>query len=444
MYKCSGVCSECGRCFIRNHAVKAAGLEPAVLLYPEDFEPEKTGDGFGVALDIGTTTVAGTLWDLAKGVQLAAASELNPQIECGRDVISRIAFCQKGNNNLDLLKGLIRECAGALIKSLCAKAGVSPEDVIRLTVCGNTTMSHIFAGYSPQSLAMAPFEPAYKGEMTLTGTNLKLGINKNAEVILLPGIASHVGGDITAGIDAVRLDRPERIEGDPSAVIFVDIGTNGEIVLSDEGRLFACSTAAGPAFEGGNISWGMRAAAGAIEEINIEGGYVTVKTIDGEKALGICGSGLIDAAAKMLDAGIIDETGKLTDTLYLDRDRIIYINQKDIRELQLAKSAIRAGIKALLNRAGRDESDINKIIVAGAFGNGINAKSALRIGLLPDVGEEKVFGAGNTAAAGAAMALVSRIEQKRINCIADLVQHVELATDSAFQELFMDYINFTS
>ena len=440
MYKCSGVCSGCGRCFRNDNAVKTAGPEPAVLLYPQDFVPEKGTDRLGAALDIGTTTVAGTLWDLARGVQLAAASAPNPQIEFGRDVISRIAFCSRGENNLPLLRGLIRSCADDLIADLCAKAGADPGSIARVTVCGNTTMSHIFAGYSPQSLAVAPFTPAYKGELMLTGEASGLNVNAEAAVIVLPGIAGHVGGDITAGIDAVRLDRTV---GETGIVIFVDIGTNGEIVFSDGGRLYACSTAAGPAFEGGNISCGMRAEAGAIEEIDVAGDEITAKTIGGAKAVGICGSGLIDAAAKLLEAGRIDETGRLSETVYLDEQRTVFINQKDIRELQLAKSAIRAGIKALLLHAGKGESDIARIILAGAFGSSINIASALRAGLLPDIGEENIISAGNAAATGTAMALVNRQEEKRICHIADLTEHVELATDPAFQELFLDYINFT-
>ncbi len=439
MYKCSGVCSKCGRCFIRNNAVKTAGLEPAVLLYPEDFKPELMAKGFGVALDIGTTTVAGTLWNLQKGVQLAAASAPNPQAGCGRDVISRIAFCQQGGNNLTLLRSLILGCANEVIEDIGTKAGIDTQSIVRVTVCGNTTMSHIFAGYSPESLAMAPFEPVYKGEIMLSRAESGLDVAEDAEVIILPGIDGHVGGDITAGINAVRLNRMS----ESGTVLFVDIGTNGEIVLCDEGRLFACSTAAGPAFEGGNIACGMRAAAGAVEEIIIKDCRIIPKTIHGEKVIGICGSGLIDAAAKLLDAGMIDETGKISETVYLDAERTVFINQKDIRELQLAKSAIRAGIKALLNRAGRKEADIAKVIVAGAFGSGVKAGSALRIGLLPNVGEEKVTAAGNTAAAGTSMALVSGEERKRVSAIAAVTQYVELATDPAFQELFIDYINFT-
>ena len=227
------------------------------------------------------------------------------------------------------------------------------------------------------------------------------------------------------------------------AVVFVDIGTNGEIVLSDGSRLYACSTAAGPAFEGGNISCGMRAEAGAVEEIEIAGDEIITKTIGGGEAAGICGSGLIDAAAKLLDAGRIDAAGRLNETVSLNEERTVFINQKDIRELQLAKSAIRAGIKALLLHAGKDESDLAEITLAGAFGSSINIASALRMGLLPDVGEENVKSAGNAAAAGTAMALVSGQEEKRICHIADLTEHVELATDPAFQELFLDYINFT-
>ena len=329
-----------------------------------------------------------------------------------------------------------------LIGELCAKASVARDSIVKVTACGNTTMSHIFAGYSPESLAMAPFEPAYEGELHLTAAEVGLDVDAKADVMILPGIAGHVGGDITAGIDAVRLDKPDHTTEESSVAVYIDIGTNGEIVLSDEGKLYACSTAAGPAFEGGNISCGMRAAAGAIEAIDIEDGKITADTIDGAKAIGICGSGLIDATAKLLDAGEIDTTGRMMDTVYFDAEQTVFLNQKDIRELQLAKSAIRAGIKALLGKAGREEADLTGIIIAGAFGNNINIESALRMGLLPAIDPEKIRLAGNAAAAGTAMALVSAREEKRICCIAEIVEHVELATDPVFQEMFIDYINF--
>lgn len=439
-----------------------------LLAYPDDFAADRGGEGLGLAFDIGTTTVVGMMWDLDKGEQLAVSARTNPQNEFGMDVISRIAYCGKDGENLDVLREKIAGCINEIVRNLCAKAERERNEVSRVTVCGNTTMSHIFAGYPTMSLALAPFHPAYSGTIRMSAKDALLEIPENAQLTVVPNIAGHVGGDITAGILASRILDMKGL------TLFIDIGTNGEIVITDGKESYACSTAAGPAFEGAAIKCGMRAADGAIESVRIEGGAVILDTIgsaDGQilPAQGICGSGLIDAVAGMLDAGLIDRKGRLAAAdeaskrgfdpalsgrliedengryfvlLAGENEDDIVISQNDIREVQLAKGAIKAGIEIMLKRFGKTVGDIDRVVVAGAFGNNIDMKSAVRIGLLPDVPLESIIPAGNTAGAGVSMALASDAEMSLCEGIPERVQHVELAEDPDFQMVYLKAMGF--
>lgn len=390
MFKCTGVCSTCGRC--RNSAMMSGANDrkTKMLAYPDDFKADEGGSGYGVAFDIGTTTVVGMLWNLSSGEQTATCAKTNPQNEFGMDVISRITFCGRESENLELLRGRIVSCLNEITSELCEKAGIENDDIIRAAVCGNTTMSHLFAGYPPMSLALAPFHPAYTGTLKLTAAEAMLEINKDADVTVVPNIAGHVGGDITAGIVASRVLEMKGL------TVFIDIGTNGEIVLTDGNKAYACSTAAGPAFEGSAILHGMRAATGAIEKIRIADGDVDFRTIGECEPQGICGSGLIDAIAEMIKAKLINKTGRLISEDDVDKKKLapalkerlievdgerrfvlvfkengedIVITQNDIREVQLAKGAIAAGIQLMLEEMGNNIEDIDRVVVAGAFGN---------------------------------------------------------------------------
>ena len=261
MFKCTGICSKCGRCKDGGMLRGAVDRKTKILNLPEDFRPETDEQGSGIAFDIGTTTVVGLLWDIYNGCQVGAKAETNPQNEFGLDVISRITFACEEEGNLQILREKIIGCLNRITEKLCSEYNVDRDSIVRATVCGNTTMSHIFAGYDPKSLAHAPFDPAYTGTVFLKAGDLGLQIMEETTVMLIPNIAGHVGGDITAGILAARLeDRTEK-------TLFIDIGTNGEIVFCQDGKMFTCSTAAGPAFEGAAINQGMRAAAGAIEKV---------------------------------------------------------------------------------------------------------------------------------------------------------------------------------
>ncbi|MCB6993573.1 ASKHA domain-containing protein [bacterium 210820-DFI.6.37] len=434
-----------------------------MLTYPDDFKATLTKKGYGIAFDIGTTTVVGMLWDLNKGKQIAARAKTNPQNEFGMDVISRITFCGRDRQRLDLLRKKITDCLNEIIAELCEETGIGKDDILNASVCGNTTMSHLFAGYSPITLALAPFHPAYTGTLKLSAKEALIDINKAGEVVIVPNIAGHVGGDITAGIVASRVLDMEGVS------IFIDIGTNGEIILTDGKRAYACSTAAGPAFEGAAILHGMRAAIGAIEKIRIEKGDVDFKTIGECEPQGICGSGLIDAIAQMIRAKLISKTGRLIGAEDVDKKNLdpalkerlieidgerrfvlvskvngddIVITQNDIREVQLAKGAIAAGIRLMLEEMGKSIEDVDRIIVAGAFGNYIDKESAVTIGILPAIGLDRIVSAGNTAGAGVSMILVNEEELALAESLPQYVEHIDLAARENFQDIYLSSMAF--
>lgn len=463
MFKCTGICSKCGKCQGSAMMRGANDRKTRMLAYPDEFKADTGKNGLGAAFDIGTTTVVGMLWDLETGEQIATAAKTNPQNEFGMDVISRITYCTKSEENYKQLRALIVECMNSILKELCEKSGRLSKNITVAAVCGNTTMSHIFAGYSPVNLAKAPFTPEYCGMLNLTAKETGLDICETAFVSVIPNIAGHVGGDITAGIVASKLLENREL------TVFIDLGTNGEIVLSDGVDSYACSTAAGPAFEGAAIKCGMRAAVGAIESVSIKDGEVHTETIEDAEAQGICGSGLIDAAAQLLDANIINKKGRMAAAaeadskgidarlverlLEIDGERSfvlvkkadgndIVITQNDIRELQLAKGAIKAGVQLMLNEAGKTTADISRVLVAGAFGNYIDKQSAVRIGLLPNIALEKIISVGNTAGAGVSMIMSSEKERQLAERIPSLMQYVELANADDFQMTYVNAMKF--
>lgn len=463
MFKCTGVCSTCGRC--KNSAMMSGANDrkTKMLAYPEDFRASSCGEGYGVAFDIGTTTVVGMLWDLNKGEQIATCAETNPQNEFGLDVISRITFCGRDSENLHLLRSKITGCLNGIIAELCRKANITKEHISKVSVCGNTTMSHLFAGYPPITLALAPFLPAYTGTLKMTSSEAMLDIKEGGQVVVVPNIAGHVGGDITAGIVASRILDMDGL------TVFIDIGTNGEIVLTDGTKSYACSTAAGPAFEGSAILHGMRAATGAIEKIAIADGDVDFKTIGECEPQGICGSGLIDAIAQMINAKLITKTGRLIGADDVDKKKLhpdfkerlievdgerrfvlvfkangedIVITQNDIREVQLAKGAIAAGIKLMLDEMGKNIEDIDRVVVAGAFGNYIDKASAVTIGVLPAISQDRIISAGNTAGAGVSMILVNEEELELAESLPERIEHVDLAAKENFQNTYLGAMAF--
>lgn len=418
---------------------------------------------YGIAFDIGTTTVVGMLWDMASVKLSGVTARTNPQSIYGADVISRIQYCNEGENHLANMQRKIMDCCNDMIRELTESCQIGSDSIYDVTAVGNTTMSHLFLGVHPQSLARTPFAPVFCHSVNMLARELGLQVNRGANVCFLPNMAGHVGADISAVLLATDLQKKE------GANIAIDIGTNGEILLEKDGKLYACSTAAGPAFEGAAITMGMRAADGAIEKVKIGKDSVEIKTIEDGKPIGICGSGLIDAVAELLKAGLVLpggrmltrqealESGKseeLANRLmegekgvafilaYNQEGNDIILTQQDIREVQLAKGAIYAGMKTMMKMAGVEESNLKSIILAGAFGNFIDKKSALAIGLLPRISEEKIQSVGNAAGAGACMALLSKESRELVKVLAREITHVELSMNMDFQEEYITAMNF--
>jgi len=459
---CVGICENCGKCKGANILSEKQGIKEKLSFMPEDFVADKMWK-YGISFDIGTTTVVGNLWDLERGTSLQIIGKTNPQILFGANVISRINYCEDDFAKFTIIRDKITGCLNDIIKELLTNNKIEKQDIIKLTVAGNTTMSHIFAGFNPKTLARAPFAPAYSGEKVFKAREVLLNLDPETEVILLPNIAGHIGGDITAGILATRM---EDLKG---MTLFIDIGTNGEIVLSKNDKIYACSTAAGPAFEGAYIYQGMRAEAGAIEKMEIKNGIVSFKTVENSIPIGICGSGIIQVIGELLKTGIINKSGRLllpaelegvqlsddlksrlrenTDgrefvIVFKQEKADIVITQKDIREVQLAKGAIHSGIMLLLGLLNEEIKNVDRVILGGAFGSYLNKESAVEIGILPDIDLNKIISAGNTAGTGASLVLLSESERKKATHIAEKTKHLELANCSNFQEEFLKAMSF--
>jgi uncharacterized 2Fe-2S/4Fe-4S cluster protein (DUF4445 family) len=423
----------------------------------------QAADIFGLAVDIGTTTVVAKLINMADTRPLATQSALNPQSRYGDDCLSRIAYA-KTDDKLAELQKLIIDCINELTAKLCKQASIKPEDIYEVCVVGNTTMNHIFLRFPVTQLGLAPYNAFSTEPQDIPADKLSLNSNQAANVHTPANIAGFVGSDITAGALATDINSAEEI------TLLVDIGTNGEIVLGTKDKLYAASCAAGPAFEGARISCGSRAVEGAIEAVVINNNDIDLDVIGDCPPRSICGSGLIDAMAVLLDLGIMDQTGRFVDTKKLrnnlspalfsrlteqdsqpafilahntdTNEPKVILTQKDIRQVQLAKAAIRAGIKLLQKKLALRDADIKHIFLAGAFGNYIRAESALRIGLLPDVPTERIYFVGNAAASGAQMILLSRQWRQLAVKLARKIEYVEIAHEEDFSDVYADSMTF--
>jgi len=414
---------------------------------------DATTSAYGFAVDIGTTKVAGYLLDLNKGAVVATSSMMNPQIPYGDDVITRISFTSKEPRNLWTLHRLIVEGINKLVREACRSAGIDPRHVHEMVTVGNTAMHHIFLNISPKYVAMAPYPDCLGSAIDVRASELGVEINPGAYVHSLPSVVGFVGADAIADIIATEIYKAK----EPS--LLIDVGTNAEIVLGSEDGLLACSAPSGPAWEGMQIRHGMRASTGAIEKLWIDHESLepSYKTVDDARPTGICGSGIVDAVAEMLKAGIIDRRGAVVNGLRTGRIRRlegvseyvlartnetgtgkdIVITQKDIREIQLAKAAIYTGAYVLMKRQGVTPSKIGKFYLAGAFGNYIDLQSARVIGLYPDVSLDRVRFVGNAAGAGARMALLSTRIRDLARELASKVEYVQLAAYPGFREEFI-------
>jgi uncharacterized 2Fe-2S/4Fe-4S cluster protein (DUF4445 family) len=424
---------------------------------------DTSAHAYGMAFDIGTTSVVGALMDLQTGAQLAAVGGLNPQAQYGGDLMSRIAYAQFDPQKLATLRAKILNCINDFIKEACDAARVSPDHVYKIVVVGNTCMHHVFLGIDVSYVGLAPYAPVVADLLTYPARELPLKAAPNAHVCLLPIVAGFVGADTMACVLATRIYESDDIRA------LVDIGTNGEVVMGSKTKLYACSAPAGPALEGAQIRNGMRGALGAIEKVDIDTD-VHCAVIGDVPAIGICGSGLIDACAKMLDARVIDANGALRRGVSMPlasaiqerivevdgarqfvlvwrreagRDSDISITQADIRQVQLAKSAIYSGIVMLQHVLGIELSQLNELMLCGGFGNYINTESAVKIRLLPELPVERITYMGNAAAIGAQMALLSETERLRAFELAQQIEHVALAARSEFQDIFVEGMNFS-
>ena len=400
--------------------------------------PFKSNDHFignnpyGVAADIGTTTVVLYFLNMLTGRIEKIASFLNPQSIYGADVISRITYCQENENGLNDLRLVIINAINNELDQFSLIKGIRSASFERIIVAGNTTMLHLLLGENPVSIALAPFIPKFTGMQVRKGDLSGLNINPLADVITLPCISAYVGADIVAGLAVIKpLYRN---------YLFIDIGTNGEMALVKGDWIFTCSTAAGPAFEGATLSCGMGAVNGAISSFISPEEF---SVIGNTEPVGICGSGIADIIAYLLDARLVDKTGVLKLPFTLHKKNNIVVTQQDIREIQLAKSAIYSGIKVLMKSAGMDFRDIDALYLAGGFGNYINIRSAVRIGLLPSELQNKIFPVGNSAGMGALQFLKSDEFENRIERITSSSEYIELSDSDDFTIEFVMNMDFS-
>jgi len=408
----------------------------AAILVDETPFAFEAREGLGVAVDLGTTTLVTQLLDLRTGRVLAVRTALNSQARFGADFMSRVEFAVPKDGGQQL-RDLIRQQIGSLIEQLVFAAHIPQEEIRDVVVVGNTVMHHLFCGLDVEPLSRYPFEPDQLGLQTFRAPELGWKLSGPARVRFLPCLGGFVGSDILAGILATNLHEREELTG------LVDLGTNGEIVIGNRERLLCASTAAGPAFEGARISMGMRASTGAISEVRVEDHSVRCRVLGNVPPQGLCGSGLVDAVAAGLELGRIQSSGRFTaGGGAWELAAPVVLTQSDVRELQLAKGAIAAGIRMLLERFGASARDLNKLYLAGAFGNYINRASAQRIGLI-NFPSEKVEAAGNTALLGAKLALFRpEGEDGSFARIRQQTEHVPLNADQSFQETFVEEMVF--
>ncbi len=415
----------------------------------------------GVAVDIGTTTIVAYIINLRTGQLEATSSTLNPQTVHGADVISRIAYGRDEPNGRTVLQAEVVAAIDNLIADALADIGASNRQLYEMTVVGNTAMHHLLLGLDPQYIAQAPYIPVATQPLTLYARDLGIPMHEGGQVFTLPIVAGFVGADTVGVMTAADICNR-------GPTLALDIGTNGEVILWSGERLLCASTAAGPAFEGAKISQGMYAAPGAISRVDLENGDLRIGTIDDEPARGICGSALFDITAALLASGALGVNGRMADSedglppgiaarmfgegnerrvlLAAEEDahegQAVYLTQRDVREIQLAKGAVRAGVEVLLEEAGMAASELEEVLLAGAFGNHIRPESAVGMGILPRVPLERIKGVGNAAGAGAVMALCSE-RWRTLACeLAARAEHIELASSASFQTRFMETMLF--
>jgi len=412
---------------------------------------------YGIAVDIGTTTVVTYLIDIETGALVDIESILNPQIKYGEDVISRITYSL--NKGVSIPHNSIVDGINTMIKKLCDRNRINSSSIYEMTAVGNTAMHHIFLNINPRSLSVSPFTPVVSKNLDIKARDIGIEINPSGNIHVLPVISGFVGADTVGVLLATGLYRNDEIS------LAIDIGTNGELVLGNKEKMVSCSCAAGPALEGGHLGFGMRASTGAIESVFIDKDSFDTfyKTINKSKPRGFCGSGIIDIVAEMLKVGIIDSSGKIIENgndrirknktnnhkefvvewkEKTDIDTDIVITASDIREIQLAKGAIMTGINILLEKMKISADKIENLYLAGAFGNYIDIKNAIRIGLIPNIPLERIKPVGNAAGEGAKISLMSNEKRIEENILIKKIDYIELASENNFNEEFVKSLRF--
>ncbi|MDD6024662.1 MAG: ASKHA domain-containing protein [Oscillospiraceae bacterium] len=460
----------CGKCLVsvetagERHIVRACSTTlrgDCRIILPQDNEITETAGSvskacgcgpLGVAVDLGTTTVAAELVELETGTVIASTAARNVQAPYGADVISRIQYIMTHPDGLSTLSGIIREQVTAMAETLCETAGANFPQLQEISIAGNTIMQHIYAELDPSPIATYPFPPKtlFDGEASSRIKDLV------PPVRFCPCVSGYVGGDIVAGLYAAGFHEKTGNH------LFLDIGTNGEMALLSQERLLACSVASGPAFEGAEISCGMLYGKGAIHRVSHQGSMLKLQVAGGCTPRGLCGSGLIDLLAALLELGVVDETGRLlppdeasavfgavleedeneNGILYLSTDRQVFFSQADVRKLQLAKAALAAGIEILLTQAGISPEQLDTLSIAGAFGSSLMPESAMKIGMIPEIPTEKLRVLGNTALEGARLAMTSQEAEAAMLELQKRCQYLELSGNAAFSDAFVDHMSF--
>jgi uncharacterized 2Fe-2S/4Fe-4S cluster protein (DUF4445 family) len=451
-----------------GRTLREAGYQVTAVVVDDVLIAVEPGDTtarrFGIAFDLGTTTVVATLLDLSTGTPVAVESALNRQQPFGADVITRISATMMDPGALDKLSQLAQETLAGLAQAVCERGGVQADEVYEVAVAGNATMTHLVLGIDPEPLGMAPFILATRRYPEVLAADLGLGgvVHPRARAVVFPAFGAYVGGDITAGLLAAGMDRDARVR------LFIDIGTNCEIVLGSRDWLLATAAPAGPAFEGAAIRCGMRAADGAIEVVTMTPDELHLKVIGDTEPQGLCGSGLVDAVTGLVRAGLLDASGRFVTEedarriapglagrlTRVGQERVfvlhwrgaaedsIYLSQRDVRELQFAKAAIATGWQILLEQAGLEPGDVRQVLLAGSFGSYLSPASAIRIGLVPEVPVMRVVSAGNVAGEGAKMALLSLRERAGGLALLEEVRYVELSDRADFNDRFVEQLPF--
>jgi uncharacterized 2Fe-2S/4Fe-4S cluster protein (DUF4445 family) len=453
------------------HVLRQADFKVTAVIVDEaliDVEPgDTTQRRFAIAFDLGTTTVVATLVDTATGTPAAVASMLNKQQPFGGDVITRISATMMDPLAADRLRDLAQATLAELTGNVLDEAGVEPHEVYEVALAGNATMTALVLGIDPEPIGVAPFVMSTTTLPTLLASDLGLTLHPRARAVLFPALGAYVGGDIVSGMLATGMDRDKRTR------LFIDVGTNCEIVLSDGDTILSTAAPAGPAFEGGAIRCGMRAADGAIEVVRIDETGVHLEVIGDVEPQGLCGSGLVDVVSELVRAGLLDASGRfVSDERALEiaphvADRLtsigqervfvlhrpepasppeesVYLSQRDVRELQFAKGAIATGWTLLLEQLGLEHSDVQQVLLAGSFGSYLSPAAAVRIGLVPKIPVLRIVSAGNVAGEGAKMSLLSVRERAGALALLKEVEYVELSDRTDFNDRFVDLLAFPS